>query len=378
MSSSDVHELLVSIRPEGAKETRQEIEQTSEAFEESSDDIKESSDVMSRFSRKFRGAMKIAVAGLAIGAAGLLSFVPVISELFQGLKAIVTAVAIQLDKVLRPVLEPVTKGMFELADAIAAGDWQRVRDIVNDVAQAFANANFGQFLQDAIDGISDFLRSANLMPIVRSLFQGIKNFVGFAANALADFLVEVIKVMPGGELLLEIVDVFLTVLDGLTAWAAAATERVSNFLDNMNFKNIVQTIADGLVAVSKTFTNGIIDLVKEVNWQRVGGALKEQFLQAAKNALTGNFPGRDGDGTDGNGDGTGTQPGGGMFPVNPPGGFADPFRTTQTIPNSPRENTGSVSVSGDTELNLDGRTIGSVTKKFTVRGALNNGRGSRL
>jgi phage-related protein len=66
--------------------------------------------------------MGAAVAGLAVAAAGLLSQVPVLGEVFAGLNAVIDAVAFQMDKVLRPVLTPLTNFFFGLAESIFEAD----------------------------------------------------------------------------------------------------------------------------------------------------------------------------------------------------------------------------------------------------------------
>jgi len=77
---------------------------------------------MSSFAESFQGSMGAILAGLSIAAGGLLSQVPVIGEAFAGLRAIVDAVALRLDSVLRPVFGPITDKLFQLANAIIQAD----------------------------------------------------------------------------------------------------------------------------------------------------------------------------------------------------------------------------------------------------------------
>lgn len=135
-------ELVVAIRSEGIGETREGLESVEDSMEETAETAGESAEELSDFSERFKGAMGAAVAALAVGAAGLLSQVPVLGELFAGLSAIVAALAFQMDGVLRPVLSPITQGMFKLSNAIfeQKGVWGDIIGIVATVVSILAVA----------------------------------------------------------------------------------------------------------------------------------------------------------------------------------------------------------------------------------------------
>jgi len=115
-------ELVVAIRSEGVGKTQDQLEGVEQSMEDTADSAGESAEELEGFSERFAGAMSAAVAALAVGAAGLLSQVPVLGELFGGLAAVVSALAFQMDGVLRPVLTPVTNALFELANAVFEAD----------------------------------------------------------------------------------------------------------------------------------------------------------------------------------------------------------------------------------------------------------------
>jgi len=115
-------ELVVAIEWEGVGETQQDLEGVERSMENTADAAGESAAQLEGFSERFAGAMSAAVTALAVGAAGLLSKVPVLGETFAGLVAIVDAVAFQMDSVLRPVLAPLTNAFFDIADAIFNAD----------------------------------------------------------------------------------------------------------------------------------------------------------------------------------------------------------------------------------------------------------------
>jgi len=91
-------------------------------MDETAESAGDSAEQLEGFSQRFAGAMGAAVAALAVGAAGLLSQVPVIGELFGGLSAIVQAVAFQMDGVLRPAMSGLTDTLFQISNAIFEAD----------------------------------------------------------------------------------------------------------------------------------------------------------------------------------------------------------------------------------------------------------------
>lgn len=114
----EVYELVVELSPEGAEQTQEALQETQDTFEETADTAGEKASVLDRFARKWRGAMTVITSALAIAAGALLSQVPIVSDLMDGLMAIVEAVALQMDQFLRPALQGVVDTMFGWAEAI--------------------------------------------------------------------------------------------------------------------------------------------------------------------------------------------------------------------------------------------------------------------
>jgi len=115
-------ELTLAIKAENVGETRDQLEGVESSMEETAKSAGDSAEELEGFSERFAGAMGAAVAALAVGAAGLLSQVPVLGEAFGGLSAIVSAVAFQMDGVLRPALSPLTDLFFKISNAIFNAD----------------------------------------------------------------------------------------------------------------------------------------------------------------------------------------------------------------------------------------------------------------
>jgi len=114
----DVQELVVRAVPEGVSDTVDGLGEMTDQVEDSTDQMDEQASSMADLSKQFAGAMNVAVAGLAVASASLLSQVPVLGEAFDGLFAIVSGVAFQMDSVLRPVLSPLTDAFLNVADTI--------------------------------------------------------------------------------------------------------------------------------------------------------------------------------------------------------------------------------------------------------------------
>lgn len=117
--AEEVQELVVRVRPDGVDETAEQMDDMSQSFRESAGSVQESTGILESFSKRFKGAAGVIIAGLGTLAAGLLTQVPVIGDAVQGVLAIVDALALKIDQVLRPILGPLTQDMFRLADAIA-------------------------------------------------------------------------------------------------------------------------------------------------------------------------------------------------------------------------------------------------------------------
>lgn len=115
---SEVEDLVVAAKPEGIDETKGELDGLQQSLDESAESMGDTASEMGDIQSKWQGAMNALVTGLAVATAGLLSKVPVLGEAFGGLLAVVEAVAYHMDQVLRPVLEPITNGLFDLSDAI--------------------------------------------------------------------------------------------------------------------------------------------------------------------------------------------------------------------------------------------------------------------
>jgi phage-related protein len=117
-----VEELVVMARPEGLEDTTQGFEQMQDGLADTEEQMAETTDQFGDLQNKWTGALGAIVAGLGVAIGGLLTQIPVLGEVGAGFAAVAEAIAFQLDQKLRPALQPVTNGLFDLASAIFEAD----------------------------------------------------------------------------------------------------------------------------------------------------------------------------------------------------------------------------------------------------------------
>jgi hypothetical protein len=121
MSGREVNELVVALRPVGADETTDALEQAQDSFEETADTADQSSEQLEEFAGRFTGALSVATTALTVATGGLLSTVPIIGEAFAGIGAIIQSLGLRIDEFLRE-LGVSTDFLFRWANAIARAE----------------------------------------------------------------------------------------------------------------------------------------------------------------------------------------------------------------------------------------------------------------
>lgn len=218
MSANENYELAVRLRGEQIDETQGEIEDVEQQFGETADAVADSADEMEGFAGRFDGAMTAIMGAFAIASAGLLSQIPIVNELATGLAEVLSAVAFQMDEVLRPVLGPVVDGLFALSDAIfnADGALGSIIGVVASLALAFVTVALplAKFL--AMTG-----RFSSTAAVFRAAAGGMMTALGGIASALG------ISTLAAGALvvaLLALVAAFATDFMGIRSGTVAALE----------------------------------------------------------------------------------------------------------------------------------------------------------
>jgi len=284
-----VEELVVKATPEGIQNVTSRMEGLKSSISESAKALKEQSIGLSDVAQTFKGSATAIVTGLAVTTGFLLSRIPVLGELTSGLVAIFDALAFQLDKRLRPVISPIVDGLFDLASAIYAGDWQEAKAIIGDFVSALRNFNWNSILtaaKGALNGVIQFVKDLQLVETVRSKLRNFfdvgenQSIIGQAANKLGTFIGNVISGLPGGEIAVKLGGVFLSGLGALTDFAGSATEKISNFLDALTWSSLISTIVSNLREKSQQLTDGIKKLVQDVGWAEVGSAFAGAFANS--------------------------------------------------------------------------------------------------
>lgn len=131
----ETHELIVSVRPEGTEETKQELDGVSDEFEQTADETERTAGILGDMSTEMKGVAGVVVGTLTTLAAGIASQVPILQENADALGAVITAIALRVDEDLRPSIGLLNLEMFELSDAIL-----RDKDVLNELLDVVGTA----------------------------------------------------------------------------------------------------------------------------------------------------------------------------------------------------------------------------------------------
>jgi hypothetical protein len=281
-------ELIVAIRSEGVSETQGDLEGVEQSMEETADSAGDAADDLEGFSERFQGAMNAAVAALAIGAAGLLTQVPVLGELFAGLAAIVAALGFQVDQLARSLgAGGLTAAMFELSNAIfeAEGAWGDFIGVVTTVASvaAIAAAAALKFGVTWATVSSAAGTAASALGTVAAVIAGIVGGITAATAALAIAIAAIVAFAAA----------YLTNWRGtrdktdaiLSDIASIVTSAFNDFVSNslQKLESWKDTIAAVLTLAGAAFMSWAEGLVSDARaW---GTNLIESFIDGIKAAL---------------------------------------------------------------------------------------------
>jgi uncharacterized protein YoxC len=159
-----VEELVVKATPKGVDDVNDEMQKMEKSVDETTEKVDDQGSKLSGMARKFKGAMGAIIAGIAVGAAGVLSKVPSLGGVVDGLAAIFDALALQLDGELRPTLNKISTAFFDIARAIAKGDYdkavKRLKELVKnllDVEDLDAKTVIAKLQSIIADGLGELL-----------------------------------------------------------------------------------------------------------------------------------------------------------------------------------------------------------------------------
>jgi len=237
--ATTAEELLVAIRSDGVSETQDDLEGVEQTMDETAQSAGESADQLEGFSTEFQGAMTAAVAALAIGAAGLLSQVPVIGESFGALGAVVDAFLFRIDGLLRPGLSVINELLFGFAGVVfeAEGALGFLFDTVSLLVPLLAAGGaFVLGIAKAGAALSVWASTgAGVVAILTKIVAVIGTVIGAIVSLPATLLAAIAAVVAfaaayalniGGirdatnSVLSKVYQAFLSLLDNLISWAS--------------------------------------------------------------------------------------------------------------------------------------------------------------
>jgi len=327
----DVAEVVVRATPEGMGDVNRELDNMEGKMQDTKENVSGTAGALGGLASKVKGAMKATVAGLAIGAAGLASQVPVVGELVSGLGAIVNALAFKLDAKLRPALSKVTDSFFNIATAISEG-------------------NYGQVRQEIAGLVKEFTGLDELTP--ESILRGYQNAVGDALNTVTTAFTEFEQGLTAGDF----ESLFLRVGSFLKTGFVNAFKVLKNDVDwSSLLVSLIRFIGKALVGLAGAFDTAVIDPI--VGWFRglVGEArqfgvdLIRRFIEGIKSRAV-NIAETIG----------GAEIAGGVTVADIAGGASGAF---QTASNTGDDFIGSVG-SGATKVFLDGAEVDNQQGRF--------------
>ena len=278
MSANETYDLAVRLRGEGIDEAEEGLDGVGDQFDETADNVGDSADDMEGFASKWQGAMGAIVAGIAVAAAGLLSQVPVVGGLMEGLVAIIEAVAFQMDQVLRPILQPVADAFFEIADAIfnAEGPLGTLIGIVGTVIAVLAGlAIIGKIIGffsglAAIWGV--LVTIGQIVVTAVAAIAGILGLPVVAVAALIAAIVALVAVFATDFMGIRstVADVLTGVVEAIVSFTATITDLFLDFIADafewgkdliLNFKDGILDVASAPVDAAQDVIDGVTDAI---------------------------------------------------------------------------------------------------------------------
>ena len=284
-------ELVVAIKSEGVSDTREDVEAVGESMEQTAEESGDAAEELTGFSEDIAGAASAAVAGLALITGGLLSQIPILGEFAAGLGAILSAIGLQVDQLIRDLGGGgLTQVLFDIANGImnlegTAADLAGVLGVVlTAVTGAAAGLAAWAIKAKGVMGAASALGGAlktvgsvlaglvgGISATTAALALAVAAVVGFAAAYLTNFrgVRDTTNRIVGN-----IVD---TVVGGVTSFASTAISKLKTFAGNA--RDALGKVADAVTewgsdladkafdfgrGLIQSFINGIQSLIGRV------------------------------------------------------------------------------------------------------------------
>ena len=281
-------DIEIAVNAAGVDEALDGIDETEQALEDAGDQMGETAGDMQDLNRRMKGIGQTLVATLAVASAGILSTVPVLSEAFAGLAAVARGFGFQIDRFLRPLLEPFAGLMFNIADAVftAEGAWGTLAGVIGTIVGLFGAvilpatvlasklgivaSTSGALIAAGkiLGGVLLALGSALLSPLViaglltASLILLIDHFIGW--GNIVDWTIE--KLGDLVDWLVGIPEHLSGVASGIANWASNVAGEISDLVTGIadRFTDLVNDAADWGRNLLLSFVDGILSRVNRV------------------------------------------------------------------------------------------------------------------
>jgi len=290
-------EIIVALKSKGAKRTKSDLQEVDEEVNEVTESTEESSSRLEDISSRLSGVFKALLAGVAVVTGGLLTKIPVLKEVAAGLGSVFTSIGLQIDKQLRPALSNLTKGLFELSGAIAEGNFDEVKAIFKDAANAVRGINFSEIANNVLSsfggiftGLGKLAKNTNVKKQFKKFLQGIgdflgklnyKKFFGDIVTGITTFITNVDWLGIGADLIKFIANGIASAVRN-TDWSQLVGDITSSIIKTINNtdwvqvgKNIITFISNGIAAIGGFLIEQGMEL---------GAWIKSQFDSAINDA----------------------------------------------------------------------------------------------
>ena len=269
-----VSEVVVSLRSDGADDTQDDLEGLSDSTEEVTQNLDEQTEKLTDFAQSWSGALTAVTVGLLAATGGLLSQIPLVGQAFDGLFAILQAVALQIDQVLRPVFGFVPGLLFAIAEAIGGA-----KGPIGDLIGLFSII------------VPVVLAAAGVVLGLLAKFLGLKTAIATLIGA-GGLLISMLSAVAGAISLPAVAVAALALAIG--AFIAGMITNFGGFRDKV--LSILSTLASKFVSGFKSFLqdpigfisdfiSAVVDLLFNTDWLGLGGKVGSAIVSGLKSKL---------------------------------------------------------------------------------------------
>ena len=267
---TDVAEIVVRATPEGVEDVESQMENLESQVSETVDSVEDQTSSLTDLANRISGLMQTVIAGLAIATAGLLSQVPILGELMGSVVAVVQALAFQIDKRLRPVLQPIVNRFYDLADAIYQGNFSQAANEFKAIVRQVKQLNIIENVISTFRGIIRWIRNNfDLKGAMRSTWDGVSNFL---FNQVPQTFKKLMNETDWRG-------IFEIIIDAIQrgAWL---TNQLLKVVRSINWEKLAREAGRILRGMGETLTNIMKTIVDVIDWSEVAKEVVDGIINA--------------------------------------------------------------------------------------------------